>query len=138
MLPSDVIRNRDPFLFIQEVVESQPDVSATCTWKLSPDDPVFTGHFPGHPVLPGVLIVEALGQTAGVCFLTGSRYGDKLLIFAGFDRVRFRREVLPGDTLQLQFTTTHTSARATKGTGTATVDGEVACTAELLFVVIDE
>lgn len=104
---------------------------------LTGDEPFFAGHFPGRPTLPGVLMLEALAQAGAIAALRDERFTGKLLLFGGVDKARFRRQVLPGDTLTLETTMGRLSARAGKGTGVASVGGEVACEAELLFVVAD-
>lgn len=135
--PDEVLPHRPPFLFVDEVTALEPGVSATGCWRLTGDETFFTGHFPGRPTLPGVLMVEALAQLGAIAVLTDDRYADKLPLFGGIDKARFRRQVNPGDTLDLHIEMTRLAARAGKGTGRATVGGELACEADLLFVVVD-
>ena len=135
--PLDVLPHRDPFAFLTTIDEVVPGESATCSWVLTGDEPFFAGHFPGRPTLPGVLMLEALAQAGAVASLQDPRFAGKLLLFGGVDKARFRRQVLPGDTLTLQVTMGRMSARAGKGHGVASVDGEKACEADLLFVVAD-
>ena len=95
--PIDVLPHRPPFLFVDELVEVVPGEAAQCRWRLTGDEAFFAGHFPGRPTLPGVLMVEALAQTAGIAVLTLDEYHGKLGLFAGIDDCRFKRLVAPGD-----------------------------------------
>lgn len=133
----DYLPHRPPFLFISELEEVVPGQSATGSWHLTGDEDFFRGHFPGRPTLPGVLMVEALAQLGGVAVLADERFAGKLPLFGGIERARFRRQVVPGDVLDLEVTLGRMSARAGKGSGRATVGGELACEADLLFVLVD-
>jgi 3-hydroxyacyl-[acyl-carrier-protein] dehydratase len=135
--PADVLPHRDPFLFVSTVTAVEPGLSASGTWELTGDEAFFAGHFPGRPTLPGVLMVESLAQVGGIAVLLDPRYAGKLPLFGGIERARFRRQVGPGDTLELEVTMDRLSARAGKGHGTASVGGQTACEAELLFVIVD-
>jgi 3-hydroxyacyl-[acyl-carrier-protein] dehydratase len=138
--PVDVLPHRPPFLFVDEVTRLEPGTSATGTWALSGEEWFFAGHFPGRPTLPGVLMCEAIAQVGAIAVLTDERFAGKLPLFGGLDGARFRRQVVPGDTLWLDVGLSRMSARAGKGSGRALVggpDGEVACTCDLLFVVVD-
>ena len=135
--PAEVIPHRPPFLFLDEILEVEAGVSAKGRWRLTGDETFFAGHFPGRPTLPGVLMVEAIAQLGAVALLSDERFAGKLPLFGGVDSARFRRQVGPGDTLDLEITLGRMSARAGKGSGSASVDGELACRADLLFVVVD-
>ncbi len=137
MRPDDVLPHRPPFLFVDEVVSVEPGPSAVGRWHLRGDEPFFSGHFPGRPTVPGVLMVEALAQLGGVAVLADPRYADRLPLFGGVDRARFRRQVVPGETLELEVSVGRLSARAGTGHGRAHVGGALACEADLMFVLVD-
>ena len=137
MRAEDVLPHRPPFLFVTELTDIEPGRSATGSWTLTGDEAFFAGHFPGRPTLPGVLMVEALAQLGGVAVLADARYAGRLPLFGGIERARFRRQVLPGETLDLEVTLGRLSARAGRGSGRASVGGETACEAELLFILVD-
>lgn len=133
--PVDVIPHRDPFLFLTEVTGMESGQWAEGYWQLTGDEAFFAGHFPGRPTLPGVLQAEAIAQLGAYVVLLDDDHKDKLPLFGGLDKARFRRQVLPGDRLDLRLDVVRMSARAGKATGTASVGGEVACTADLMFVM---
>ena len=133
--PTTLLPHRDPFLFVTDVGEIVPGERATARWHLTGEEPFFAGHFPGRPTLPGVLQVEALAQVGALAVLADERYAGKLPLFGGIDKARFRRQVVPGDTLDMEVVMEQLGATAGKGTGTARVDGKVACQASLLFVI---
>lgn len=134
--PDSVLPHRPPFLFVDEVTEIIAGQSAKGVWALTGSEPFFAGHFPGRPTLPGVLMVEALAQLGGIAVLSDERFAGALPLFGGVDKARFRRQVVPGDTLEMEVILDQLGARAGKGTGTARVDGKVACQATMLFVIV--
>lgn len=135
--PLDWLPHRPPFLLLDRLISIEPGVRASGTWTLRGDEWFFPGHFPGHPVTPGVLLVESIAQCGAVAVLADPRYAGRLPLFGGLESARFRRQVLPGDTVLLECEMTKLSARAGKGVGRATVDGALAAEAQLLFVLAD-
>jgi 3-hydroxyacyl-[acyl-carrier-protein] dehydratase len=136
-LPADVLPHRPPFLFVDEITAVEPGVSAAGTWHLTGDEWFFAGHFPGRPTLPGVLMCEAIAQMGAIAVLVGGNHPGKIPLFGGLDGARFRRQVQPGDTLELVVRLGRMSARAGKGTGRALLNGETACECDLMFVLVD-
>jgi 3-hydroxyacyl-[acyl-carrier-protein] dehydratase len=135
--PDEFLPHRPPFLFVDEIVELEPGQSARGRWKLTGDESFFAGHFPGRPTLPGVLMVESLAQLGGIAVLADDRFTGRLPLFGGIDKARFRRQVSPGEVLDLEVHLGRLSARAGTGHGRATVDGQLACEVDLLFVIVD-
>jgi len=135
--PIDVLPHRPPFLFVDRVSVLETGKGATGHWKLTGDEWFFSGHFPGRPTLPGVLICEAIAQVGAYAVLTDPAHATKLPLFGGIDSARFRKQVVPGDELELVVELGRMSARAGKGSGRALLNGEVACEMDLMFVFAD-
>ena len=134
--PESILPHRPPFLFVNEITALQPGLSGAGVWHLTGDEWFFSGHFPGRPTLPGVLMCEAIAQMGAIAVLTDERFAGKLPLFGGLDAARFRRQVGPGDTLELEVELGRMSARAGKGVGRALLGGKVACECELMFVLV--
>lgn len=135
-LPEVVLPHRSPFLFLDAVTQLD-GATARGHWRLTGDEAFFEGHFPARPTLPGVLMLESIAQLGAYALLAGGELPGKLPLFGGVDKVRFRRQVVPGDVLDLEVVLGRMSARAGKGHGRASVGGETACEADLLFVLVD-
>lgn len=131
----DIIPHRYPFLLIDTIEELEPGVRALGKKCVSMNEPCFQGHFPGNPVMPGVLIVEALAQVGAVAILSQPEFQGKTAYFAGIDRARFRRKVIPGDMLTLETEIIKVKGPVGVGRAIATVDGEKAAEAELTFAI---
>lgn len=133
----EIIPHRDPFLLLDEIVELEPGQRAVALRHVSLDEDYFRGHFPGNPIMPGVLQVEALAQAGAVAALSLPENKGRLVLFAGIDGVRFKRIVKPGETLRLEVEMTKMRGAIGKGEARATVDGELVCKATLTFAIVD-
>jgi 3-hydroxyacyl-[acyl-carrier-protein] dehydratase len=130
-----ILPHRPPFLLIDEVVELEPGERVVARKTVRPDEWYLSGHFPGRPVMPGVLIVEAMAQTGAVAVLSQEENRGRLALFAGIDDVRFKRIVEPGDELELECTLEAVRGPIGKGKATARVDGQLAARGTLTFAV---
>ena len=133
-----ILPHRYPFLLVDSVTECEPGKYAKGVKCVSAGEMYFLGHFPGKSVMPGVLILEALAQTGAVAVLTEPGNAGKLALFGGVKNARFRRQVVPGDVLELECTITRRRGAMGVGEGRATVGGQLACTAEITFVITEE
>jgi 3-hydroxyacyl-[acyl-carrier-protein] dehydratase len=125
------------FRFVNSVEAFTPGEFIEAAYRVTGDEPFLAGHFPGNPVFPGVIQLEALAQAGAIAVLTDQRYAGKLPLFGGVEKVRWRRIVRPGDELVLAVTLERLSARGGWGQGNATVDGLIACQARLFFALAD-
>ncbi|WP_394876777.1 3-hydroxyacyl-ACP dehydratase FabZ [Mammaliicoccus lentus] len=133
-----IIPHRYPFLLLDKIVELEDGKRCVGIKQVSGNEPFFQGHFPDYAVMPGVLIVEALAQTGAVAMLRLEENQGKLAMFAGIDKCRFKRQVVPGDTLRLEVEIHRIKGPIGKGTAKAKVDGEVACSCEISFALVDQ
>jgi 3-hydroxyacyl-[acyl-carrier-protein] dehydratase len=133
----EILPHRDPFLLIDEVVELEPGARVVARKRIREDEWYLAGHFPGRPIMPGVLLVEAMAQTGAVAVLADEANRGKLALFAGIDDVRFKRIVGPGDEVELICELERVRGPVGRGKATATVDGELAARGTLTFAVTD-
>ena len=131
----DIIPHRQPFLLIDTVEEYEPGKRAVAKKCVSYNEPFFGGHFPGEPVMPGVLIIEALAQTGAVAILSLEENRGKTAYFAGISSAKFKQKVTPGDVLRLETEIIRQKGPLGVGKATATVDGKTVCVAELTYAV---
>ena len=131
----EIIPHRQPMLLIDTVEELEPGKRAVAKKCVSYNEPYFAGHFPGEPVMPGVLIVEALAQTGAVAILSVEENRGKTAYFGGMNHVKFKKKVVPGDKLRLECQIIKQKGPVGVGSAVATVDGKVAVTAELTFMI---
>lgn len=139
MLDRDAIKqilpHREPFLLLDRIEDFEPGVSAVGYLEVTNEMFWVPGHFPEYAVMPGVLIVEALAQAGAVALLAREENRGKLAFFAGIDKTRFKRQVVPGDTLRLECRITKMRGPIGFGEAVASVDGELACSGELMFAI---
>ncbi len=133
----DIIKflpHRYPFILVDRVIEIKIDKEISAVKNVTINEPFFQGHFPGEPVMPGVLIIEAMAQAGGILVLESMPMEKKgsILYFMGLDRVRFRKKVVPGDQLLLRISLEKKRAKAVKLSGVATVEGKKAAEAEMM------
>ncbi len=134
----NILPHRYPFLLVDRIVELTPMERVVGIKNVTQNEPFFPGHFPGHPIMPGVLILEAMAQTGGIMLLnTQENPGEKLAYFTGLDKVKFRKPVRPGDQLRLELELVKFRLSVCKMTGKAYVDGNLVCEAELSAAVVD-
>ena len=131
----EILPHRYPFLLIDKIIDYEADKSIIGIKNVTSNEEFFNGHFPDHPVMPGVLIIEALAQTGAVLVLMKPENKGKIAFFAGIDNVRFKRQVIPGDQIKLEIEVTKLKSSVGKCNARATVDGELVCSGELMFMI---
>ncbi|MFS0821393.1 3-hydroxyacyl-ACP dehydratase FabZ [Bacillus sp. 1P02SD] len=131
----EIIPHRYPFLLVDRILELEEGKRALGLKNVTANEEFFNGHFPDYPVMPGVLIVEALAQVGAVAMLKKEENKGRLAFFAGIDNCRFKKQVVPGDQLRLEVEITRLRGSIGKGKGIATVDGELVCETEIMFAL---
>jgi len=132
-----ILPHRFPFLLVDRMIALEPGKSGVGIKNVTFNEWYFPGHVPGYPVMPGVLMVEALAQVAGIVALSLPENKGKMGFFAGIDRIRFKRQVRPGDTLRLEVTITRLRPPVCQATVQSTVDGDIACAGDIMFMLAD-
>lgn len=133
----EIIPHRDPFLLIDEITEMEVGVKVKARKYIKEDDFWFRGHFPDYPVTPGVLMIEMLAQAGAVCMLSKPEFKGKIGLFGGIDKAKFRRQVVPGDVLDLEVEVIKQRGPVATCKGLATVDGEKAVSCEITCILAD-
>lgn len=133
-----ILPHRYPFLLVDRIIELEEGKRAVGIKNVTANEPFFQGHFPDNPIMPGVLIVEALAQVAGIAVMNVEEFKGKLGLFAGIDKCRFKKVVRPGDQLILEVSIESIRMGLVKAKGVAKVGEEIAATAELMFVMTEE
>lgn len=133
-----ILPHRYPFLLVDRIEEIEKGKRAVGIKNVTMNEPFFQGHFPGNPIMPGVLIVEAMAQVGAVAVLSLEENAGRLAVFAGIDKVRFRKQVIPGDVLHMEVELTALKRGIGKAKATAEVDGKVVCQGELMFAIVDK
>lgn len=131
----ELIPHRYPFLLVDKIIEIEETKRAVGIKNVTINEPFFSGHFPDYPVMPGVLIVEALAQVGGIAMFRKEDSSRKIGLLAGIDNCRFKQQVKPGDQLLLEFEVIRIKGQIVKGKGVATVDGALVCEAEIMFAI---
>ena len=133
--PVGLLPHRPPFRFVDAVDELEPGERVVARYRVTGDEDFLAGHFPGNPIFPGVIQLEALAQAGAIALLSDERYAGSLPLFGGVEAARFRRQVTPGDEMVLEVTMDKLSSRGGWGTAKATVGGKPCCQARLFFVL---
>lgn len=131
----EIIPHRFPFLLVDKIIELEYGKRAVGIKNVTMNEWFFQGHFPAYPVMPGVLICEAMAQVGAVALLGMEEYKGRIAFFGGLDNVRFKRQVVPGDVLRLEAEIIQMRGPIGKASGTATVNGEIACRGEMTFAI---
>ncbi|CEH35937.1 3-hydroxyacyl-ACP dehydratase FabZ [Romboutsia lituseburensis] len=134
----ELIPHRYPFLLVDKVIELDAGKRAVGIKNVTVNEPFFQGHFPEYPIMPGVLIIEAMAQVGCVAMMSIEENRGKLGVFAGIDKVRFKKEVRPGDTLTMEVEMTSVRRNIGKATAKAFVGEELACSGELMFALVEK
>lgn len=133
-----LIPHRYPFLLVDRILELEPGERAVGLKNVTMNEPFFQGHFPGNPLMPGVLIVEALAQVGAVALMSLEENKGKLAVFAGIDGIRFKKQVTPGDTLRMEVKIESMRRGIGKGSAVAYVGDQVACKGTIMFGLVDQ
>ena len=132
----EIIPHRHPFLLIDKVEDYEPGQYCVAYKNITYDESFFRGHFPEYPITPGVLMVEALAQTGAVAILSQEEFKGKIAVFAGIDNCKFKRQIVPGDTVRLETKITQVRGPVGVGEAEATVDGKTAVKCTLKFAIV--
>lgn len=130
-----ILPHRYPFLMVDKILEIDPGKSAVGIKNLSINEPFFQGHFPGKPVMPGVLMIEAMAQVGACALLCQDDFKNKIALLAGVDRIRFKQQAVPGDTLNISTELISIRGSIGKAKGKITIDNKTICTGEFLFAI---
>ncbi len=133
----EILPHRYPFLMVDRIIELTVGERAVGIKNVTVNEQFFQGHFPGNPMMPGVLMVEALAQVGAVAILSMEQYKGKIAVFTGIDNLRFKRQVVPGDTLKLEVEILSLRRNIGKGKALATVNGETAVKGEIMFAIVN-
>jgi len=131
-----ILPHRYPFLLVDKVIEVEPGKKTVAIKNVTANEPFFQGHFPGNPIMPGVLIVEALAQAAGIAVAIQEESKNKLGVFAGIESMKFKKQVVPGDTLTLEAEILANKMGVVKAKVKASVDGQMAAEGEIKFAMV--
>lgn len=132
-----IIPHRYPFLLVDRLIEIEEGKRALGIKNVTANEPFFQGHFPGNPIMPGVLMVEALAQVGAVCILSQEEYKGKLAVFAGVDKLRFKKQVTPGDQLRMEVELISMKKGIGKAKAVATVEEQIAVKGEIMFAIVE-
>lgn len=133
-----ILPHRYPFLLVDKIIEIEEGKRAVGLKNVTINEPFFQGHFPGQPIMPGVLIIEAMAQVGAVAMLSTEEYRDKLAVFTGIDKMRIRKQVVPGDTLIMESELIAIKHGIGKAKVSAKVEGKVVASGELMFALINK
>jgi len=131
----EILPHRYPFLMVDKIIHMEPGVKAVGIKNVTVNEPYFTGHFPGHPVMPGVLMIEAMAQVGACALLCEEKYRSYLAKLAGVDKIRFKQTVVPGDTLNITTELTSIKGLIGKGKGKITINDKMVCGGDFLFAL---